>query len=139
MVLSCSFLTDVGGVNSFRESSAISMSEGDTLTVYLKLVDISVNTASEGFKPVGRRYIPATGATLKVSIDNSFDDSKLVTKIANQPFSSQDPSIWSFTIQTTDRVLGAKNIRLELNESSKITKGIVQGGIRVYPVTTVTP
>jgi len=135
MLLSCLFLVDVGSVNIFRESSYCQISEGDTGVIYIQLRDTSVNTAQEGYKPVGRRYIPATGASLKVFIDNSLDSGKVVTKQASQPYAN-DPSIWSFTIQATDAISGTKAVRLELNEGGKITRGLVSGGIRAQSVTT---
>jgi hypothetical protein len=134
MLLSCLFLVDVGSVNIFRESSYCQISEGDTNTVYIQLRDMSVNTAQEGYKPAGRRFVPAAGATLKVYIDNSLDSGKLVTKNATQPYAN-DPSIWSFVIQATDAINGTKNVRLELNESGKVTRGLVQGGIRAQSIT----
>lgn len=134
MLLSALFLTDVGGVNIFRESSYCQISEGDTNVVYIQLRDTSVNTAQEGYKPVGRRYMPAVGALLKVYIDNSLDSGKVVTKNASQPYAT-DPSIWSFTIQATDAISGTKNVRLELNEGGKITRGLIAGGIRAQSVT----
>lgn len=137
MVLSALFLTDVANVNTFQESSQLVMSEGDSVTVYLQLRDISVNTYLQGFKPAGRRYTPTSGASLKVYIDCSMTDaSKLLVKSCSQPFPN-DPSIWSFNIQSTDPVKGTKNIRLELKEGSKVTRGIVQSAIKVYPVDTI--
>jgi len=134
MLLSALFLVDVGSVNIFRESSYCQISEGDSSTIYLQLRDTSVNTAQEGYKPTGRRYMPAAGASLKVYIDNSLDGGKVVTKSASQPYAT-DTSIWSFVIQATDAISGTKNVRLELNEGGKITRGIIQGGIRAQSVT----
>jgi hypothetical protein len=127
MLLSCIFLEDVGGVNSFRENSSVYMTEGDTVEVYLQLRDLSVHLAQQGYNPPGRRFIPAAGATLQVEIA-SLDDTKKVVRFATQPFPS-DPSIWKFTIQPADPIRGTKQLRLTLTEGAKITRGVVQQAI----------
>jgi hypothetical protein len=136
MILSCTFLSDVGGVNAYREAPTFLMSEGDQVDVYIQLRDISVNPAAQGFKPVGRRYMPATGATLSVSLSNSFDDARVVSKVCTQPYAS-DPSIWKFTILSTDPIKGTRNVQLTLTESAVVKKGIVQAGIRAVPTSEI--
>lgn len=129
MRLSAIFLTDVANVNVFQEAEQIQMTEGDTLTVYFQLRDMSVQTTFAGYKNPGRRYMPAPGATLAVQIDsvNPSLDATL-TKIAVQPF-AQDPSIWSFQIFGTDGVKGTKRIKLALSEGPVKTYGVINAGI----------
>lgn len=129
MLLSALFLTDVGGVNTFKEVSFIQMTEGDQVTVYFQLRDNAVNTAQQGYNPVGRRYVPAIGATLMVVIP-SLDPARQIVKICTQPY-AQDPSIWSFTIAQTDQVRGTQDVNLLLSEGGKLTRGMVKSGIRV--------
>jgi hypothetical protein len=133
MKLSGQFLVDVGGVNAFLEVPFLEVSEGDSATIYLQLRDISIRPLTQnGY--TGRRYIPATGASLRVYIDNSLDSPKMVTKVASQPFVG-DASIWTFSVYGTDALSGTKNIRLELTEGATITRGLIQGGLRVASVT----
>lgn len=134
MLLSAMFLVDVGGVNHYKEVSSIHMTEGDTLDVYLQLRDLSVNSPLEGYNPAGRRFIPLAGATLQAIIDN-LDNGKKIVKICSQPF-SQDPSIWRFTISASDTsVRGTVNLKLQLTEGARITRGLIQPAIHVADLT----
>ena len=116
MLLSALFLTGVANVNTYQESEQFLMTEGDATDVYIQLRDLSVQTAFQGYKNPGRRYIPASGATLTVSIDTT-DSAKAstLTKACTQPFAS-DGSIWKFTINSTDPVVGTKRIKLNLSK-----------------------
>lgn len=131
MKLSAIFLTDVGGVNVYQEAEQIQMTEGDTLTVYLQLRDMSVQTAFSGFKNPGRRYMPAPGAQLSVQIDTLNNAwVPVLTKVAAQPF-AQDPSIWMFQIVPSDSVKGTKRLKLALTEGAVKTYGIINSAILV--------
>ena len=133
MKLSAIFLTDVGSVNVFQESQQLEMTEGDSATVYIQLRDLSVQTAFQGFKNPGRRYMPAALATLTVQID-TMNSANLatVTKVCTQPF-VQDPSIWMFQILATDPIAGTKRLKLTLVEGAKTSVGIVNSAILVTP------
>lgn len=136
MLLSARFLTDVANVNSFSQAAQLRMGEGEALTVYIQLVDVSKDRAEQGFVPAGRRFVPAAGATLQVQLQN-IDGSKVITKNASVAFSGLDRSIWSFTIASTDAVVGTVGLGLILNESGKITKGFLQAAILSQPLTGV--
>lgn len=129
MILSARFLTNVANVNRFDYVQNVEFSEGDAPTVYFQLIDKSKDLAAHGFKPAGRRYMPATAATLQVTVDN-IDDAKKITRFCTQPY-AQDPSIWALTIMTTDKIVGTSGLKLVLNESAAITNGYVQGAFRV--------
>jgi hypothetical protein len=133
MLLSAIFLEDVANVNVYQESQQFEMTEGDSATVYLQLRDASVQTTFEGFKNPGRRYMPAAGATLTVQIDTMNNANvAALTKICTQPF-AQDPSIWMFTIASTDPVAGTKRLRLRLIEGAQTRNGVVNSAILVTP------
>jgi hypothetical protein len=134
MRLSAIFLTDVANVNVFQESEQFQMTEGDAVDIYFQLRDISVQTAYQGYKNPGRRYMPAAGATLVVQIDtmNSANVAS-VTKTAIQPF-LQDPSIWKISLLATDPVAGTKRIKLTLTEGAAVTNGIVNSAILATPM-----
>lgn len=133
MLLSARILTSVGNVNSFEYAQQFQLSEGDSTDVYFQLIDASLDSAQAGFVPSGRRYMSAAGATLSVVLD-SLLDSKKITKVATQPF-ALDPSIWKFSISSTDNISGTVGLRLTLTEGAKVTKGWVQGAIGVSSLT----
>ena len=129
MLLSCRFLNKVADVNTFSYTNQLNFTQGDTPTIYLQIVDASVDLPSEGFNPPYRRYMPQLGATLKVTLDN-LNTSKKVVRFATQPF-PLDPSIWSFPILSTDQIVGTVSVLLQLTEGSTVTNGTMIGGIGV--------
>ena len=130
MLLSARMLNDVAGVNSYEMVQDVAWTQGDTIDVYLQLIDASLDKAEAGFYPSGRRYMPAASSSLVVSI-NSIDSTKTYAKTATQPF-SQDPSIWKISIASTDQIVGSRDLLLTLTEGSKVTKGRVKSAISVH-------
>lgn len=134
MKLSARFLNAVGGVNSFQWSEQLEYVEGDgPVDLFFQLVDSTQDLASQGYKPQGRRYCPAAGATLQCVIDN-IDDSVRITRSATQPF-AQDPSIWKLTVLSTDKVRGTCALRLNLTEGGKVQSGRVDAAVLVASAT----
>jgi hypothetical protein len=131
MLLSAKVLTDVSGVNGFTPVSVYEFTEGDAPTIYFQLVDLSLDRAEQGFSPPGRRYIPASGATLQCVIVNT-DEAKKLTRFAAQPF-AQDGSIWALTLTSTDFVRGSVDVLLTLTEGAKVTRGAIRSSINAYP------
>lgn len=131
MLLSCSFLTQVADVNNYAEVLKVLMTEGDTVDVYLQLRDVSVNPASAGFHPPGRRYVPAAGATLQITVD-SIDNARKIVKFGSQPFTN-DSSVWKFTLLPTDKVVGTHPIKLVLTEGGKVTYGVLNNAVLAQP------
>lgn len=107
------------------------MMEGDAPTLYLQLLDKSVDLPIEGFSPPYRRYMPAAGATLQITITSN-DMAKEITRFAAQPFSS-DPSIWRLNLLSTDPVRGTASIKLKLTENGVVTYGQLQPALDVNP------
>lgn len=130
MLLSARMLKDVANVNVWETDTSLSWTQGDSLTIYFQLVDLNVDKSSQGFNPVGRRYVPASGATLQVTIDN-IDDAKKVTRFAVQPFAN-DGSIWSFQIMASDPIRGTPQMRLQLAEGAVVTSGLAQCSLKIY-------
>jgi hypothetical protein len=104
------------------------MNEGDPVTVFVQLIDASLDKAVGG-----RRYMPASGATLQVVLMN-IDTAKTYTKNASQPYPTSDPSIWSISIAAADLVRGTVNAQLVLTEGAVIRRGLLPAAIRVHPV-----
>jgi hypothetical protein len=120
MLLACRFLIDVAGVNSFEYSNSPEWYEGDSQTLYMQLIDASLDRPEEGFVPAGRRYIPASGAILTVTLMN-IDTAKVVERIATQPY-QQDGSIWRIEVLPTDPLKGTINVKLKLVEGTSIKR-----------------
>lgn len=136
MVLSVRFLTNVGSVNDFAYGDGfVEFTEGEAPELYFQLIDTNKDTAAEGYKPAGRRYMPAAGSTLSVQIEN-INDAKKITRFATQPFAT-DPSIWKLQIFSTDLIRGTATIRLTLTEGVKISYGKLQAALRVQTRTGV--
>jgi hypothetical protein len=129
MRLSARILENVSGVNAFDYANQASFTEGDTPTIYIQLIDASKDRAEQGFVPAGRRYVPATGATLEVTFDH-IDSARKVVRAASQPFPG-DPSIWAVNVMSTDKIRGTVNVKLSLTEGPKVTKGLLQQALAV--------
>jgi hypothetical protein len=129
--LSIRMLDSVANVNNFSYANQVSMTEGDSPLVYFQLIDLSQDRADQGFVPAGRRYVPATGATVSVYFDH-VDNARKINRAATQPFSN-DPSIWAVQLQAGDPLRGTVNLIVTMTESGKVSKGILQQAIAVYP------
>lgn len=126
MILTARILTDVGSVNNFKYTEAARFTEGDGQTVYFQLFDASVE---HDLNPRGRRYMPASGATLQCVVQD-IDNAKTITRYATQPY-PLDPSIWSLTILPTDPMRGTWALKLMLTEGLQVTRGSLDGAMRV--------
>lgn len=131
MLLSARILTDVNGVNSFQYANQAEWTAGDTVTVYFQLVDLTKDRAEQGYVPAGRRYVPAAGATLQVTIAN-IDDAKQVKRTAAVAYST-DASIWSVPVLSTDLIQGTCDLSLTLTESGRVTTGRATAVIAINP------
>jgi hypothetical protein len=129
MKLSLRMLDNVAGINNFEFVNQVLMTEGDTPQIYFQLVDLAKDRAEQGFDPAGRRYVPAFGATLQVTLDH-IDQARKVVRSASQPF-SQDPSIWAVTLLPTDKLRGTVNLKVALTEGSQVTQGMLQAALNV--------
>jgi hypothetical protein len=123
-------LSSVGSVNDFEYVDEIEFTEGDAVRVYFQLIDAAKDKPLQQFKPAGRRYVPADGATLKVTLAN-IDDAKGVTeRVAVQPYPG-DASIWYVDVAATDAVRGTVDMVLKLTEGVKVTRGKLPAALNV--------
>jgi len=129
MLLSARILNDVASVNSYEHAQAGEFTQGDAASVYFQLTDASLDGAIHGFNPSGRRYIPATGATLQVVVDN-IDDGKKITRTATNPF-PDDRSIWKLDFIASDTISGTCSMQLTLTEGLLIRRGLVKNALRI--------
>jgi hypothetical protein len=116
------------GVNDFSYVTEVRFTQGDVVNIYFQLVD---KNKDDGLKPPYRRYMPASAATLVVTIKN-INDSATLTKTATQPF-TQDPSIWRISLTAADSVSGTFSLQLALTEGSVVTRGTIFNAISSQP------
>lgn len=118
MLLSARILTNVGSVNVYEYADVAEFTEGDAPTIYFQLIDASQDRTC---RPPGRRFMPASGATLQCVVHH-IDDAKKITRFATQPYAS-DPSIWKLVLTTADQTRGTADLLLTLTEGSVVTRG----------------
>jgi hypothetical protein len=129
LILSARILKDCAGVNSFEYGDSVKFTKGDSVDVFFVLINSDLDTATEGFIPPGRRYVPAVSATLTCTIEN-IDDAKTLTRVAVQPYVG-DASVWKISFLSTDTVEGTANLRLTLIEGAKTTRGVLRNAFRI--------
>lgn len=108
-------LRDVSNVNDFRYATELECTVGDPTDLYFQLVDQDKLVSPRGYTNAGLRYVPPALSTLQITFKN-IDDSKVVTRFASQPYSTQDPSIWKVSILATDPISGTVNCKFVLTE-----------------------
>lgn len=135
MILSARALTSVASANIFTVEDTVQFTEGDGPTIYIQLVDSSVDRYTEGFTPPGRRYCPDPNATLTVSVDAVGKCGKM-SRSATLAFKDRDTSIWRIRIYPTDKIVGLVDLNLELTEGGRVTRGVAKGILRVEPLRT---
>lgn len=129
MRLSARMLENVAGVNTFNYAQQAEFTQGDAPTIYFQLVDLNQDRPEMGYVPAGRRYVPASGATLTVLLD-AIDDSRKITRSATQPYPG-DPSIWSVVLLPADDLRGTVNLKLTLTEGMVITNAQVAAALNI--------
>jgi len=129
MLLAARLLNDVNGVNSFDFVTAYEVATGDAFDVYFQFYNAG---RGRGSSPEAPRYMPAAGATVSVTVLN-LDSAKQFVRVAAQPF-AQDPSIWRFSILSTDPVTGTVSLKVALTEAGATRTVQLQGALRVDSV-----
>lgn len=130
MFLSARMLNSVVNVNSFDYADSVEFSQGDTIDCYFQLIDASKDKPIQNWKPAGRRFMPASGATLSVRVDN-IDDNVAIQRSAVQAFPTSDPSIWKVSIVGSDVIRGTCALVLDLNQGGVHTHARVEGAIMI--------
>jgi len=129
MNLGVRFLSAVGNVNVFSFTTSVEAVAGDAFDVYFQLIDQNQLTNSNGFFPAGNRYMPATGASIVVTVLN-IDSAKRFIRVASQPF-AQDASILKFSILATDPVPATASLKITVTEGSTVRTVYAQAALRV--------
>ncbi len=126
MLLSGTVLKNVQSVNSFERTTNVMVRQGNPTTLYIQLIDLE-QTDSNG---QSLRYMPASGASMTITL-GSIDSTKGVNRLASQPYSSDDRSIWSLNILSTDQ-FGQGNINFTLTEGSTVRTATILNGIVIW-------
>lgn len=126
MRLDLTWLRDVGNVNQWSYASTPQVYEGDTASLFFQIVDREAQLAAGVF----RRYVPASGATLTLTLD-SVEDARKVVRLPAQPFPTQDASIWRLDLSPADLIRGTIDVRLVLNEAGVVHNAVVKGALRI--------
>ncbi len=126
MLLGAIMLKSVQNVNSFQRNTQTIVRQGSPTTIYFQLVDLE-QTDTFG-QPL--RYVPAAGASMTATI-NSINSANVVSRVASQPFSSDDRSIWSINLLATDHPASG-NLDIELSQSGVITTTSIANGIIIW-------
>jgi len=130
MLLTARPLINVSDVNAWEYADEVKFTQGDQLYVYFQLIDAQKD---KSLKLPGKRYVPASGATLVATI-SSIDLNKTYAKVASQPFSG-DLSIWRIQVLSTDNCVGTMSIKLVLLESGLTTYGTIKNVLSIDPRT----
>ncbi len=126
MLLTARPLINVADVNTWEYADEVKFTQGDQVSVYFQLIDAQKDKA---LKLPGKRYVPATGAVLTVTL-TSIDINKTYAKVATQPFPG-DLSIWSFQVLATDSCVGTLSVKLSLIQSGLTTSGTVKNMLSI--------
>lgn len=130
MRLSLRILENCSSVNSYRYAQQAEFTEGDApVDVYFQLVDSTLDLPEQGFSPAGRRYVPADGSTLLVTLD-AVDSARKITRPGTQAFPG-DPSIWKIQVQAADGLRGTIHMKVQLTEGTKVTYGYLSAALNI--------
>lgn len=130
MVLSARMLGNVDSVNDFSYVQSVEMTQGDAGDIFFQLIDLTKDSSLQGYKPAGRRFMPAAAATLSVRLDN-LDDNIALTRSAVQAFPTSDPSIWKISVLNTDTIRGTCALVLTLTQGGVVTYGRKECAVRI--------
>ena len=130
MVLTLLPLNAVASVNVWQFDDVVAFTEGDPTSAYFMLVDSTVDRSRT---PAGKRYIPATAATMTCAIE-AMDDTKKISRSASNPF-PDDRSIWKLDFYSTDSLRGTAGIRFTLTEGTAVRTGYAKSVLRVQSKT----
>lgn len=131
MLLSAHLLNNVSDVNHFEVVSTLETVQGDTSDIYFRLTDASVD---KSFDPPGRRYIPAVGSAVRVTITD-IDEGTSIEVQATQPF-ADDRSIWKLAHAPQSgadlsALVGTYALKLRLTEGQKTKYAFVSQALTV--------
>lgn len=141
MRLGIQMLDPGSSINNLMYLNQYRINPGETAAVYFQFVDLDKQNnggCSGGFSGTGsgscppQRYIPATGATVSISL-TSININNNITKIPVNAFVG-DNSIWSFNMSAADTQIAAGiNMKVVLTQGPNINIVNADGVIIIGP------
>lgn len=126
MLLGAVILKNVQNVNSFQRSTQVTVRQGNPTTIYFQLVDLE----QQDENGQALRYVPSSGATMTATI-NAMNQAYVISRIASQPYSADDRSIWSLTLTASDKP-SAGNLDILLTEGATVRTTTITNAVIVW-------
>jgi len=126
MLLGAIILKNVQNVNSFQRTTQTTIRQGSPTVIYFQLVDLDQLDASS--QPL--RYVPSSGSTMTATI-NSINTANVVSRLSTNPYGSDDRSIWSMSILSTDKPASG-NLDIKLTEGSVVRTTTIANGVIIW-------
>lgn len=124
MYLGLKVLNSDAVLNNFEELNTVSIVRGADAKVVMRLVQPAHK---------GLRYVPASGATFSITLQNS--DGTTLVKTPTQPF-ADDRSILQITLSEAETAaLISQGLNVEMNEGAEKTFAVLQSGLQVNSLT----
>jgi hypothetical protein len=139
MNLSSRFLDNYVDPETFDYSSQVSIntagstSPGSVFYLYLQVIDLSKDRASQGYVPAGRRY---TGGTALQVTFSSINIANVATYYATRAAPTSDASIWKLTVSAADFTKlrrGTLTLNCKLTLSNQEVLFSVPNAINIIP------
>lgn len=125
MRLNAKILKNVANVNHFEYASEAHVQEGQTNTIYLKLIDLDKDLGDGSYL----RYLSqATVIGVEITFP-SIDDSQIITITGSQPY-TDDKSIWKFDL-ASNQLPNSGAINIKLTEDGVDKFFVVKAAIQV--------
>lgn len=115
------FLENVNNANNFYAVSELEIVQGNATTLYFRLYTLF--GADSNNKIADLRYLPQVGATMEVEF-NHIDTNQKITRVASQPYPTDDRSIWKVDILATDKIsFDSMTVKLTEGANTQIIQG----------------
>ena len=138
MIVSARFLDNYVNADTFDYTNQLSINPssgfvpGSYFEIYLQVVDLSKDRASQGYVPAGRRL--TSGDALAVTF-SSINIAKVCTYNAERPTDS-DSSIWKVTVPASDFAKlrrGTLSLSCQLTLNNQVVLFTVPNAINIIP------
>ena len=120
-------------LNNLKYLREVYVNQGDTPTILFQIIDL--DTADQN-NLIGDRYIPATGATVQLTITSVNDANTLVLN-ASMAFPNDDRSVWTFSMTSNQTTKAAGvNINAVLTQGQQVNNIVAKNVLFIGPPST---
>jgi hypothetical protein len=119
--------------NQLSLNTSASPSPGSSYDIYIQVIDLSKDRASQGYVPAGRRITSATGLQVTFA---SINVANICTYYASAAAPSKDASIWKVTVPAADFAKlrrGTISMYCQLTLATQILLFTVPNAINIIP------